>query len=46
MRHLWTIVFFILLAIAFAVAAWHDRQDTKRSQRKSASYGKDSKGEE
>jgi len=46
MKHLWTIVFFILLAIAFGVAAWHDREDTKRKQRKSYSDEKGSQGKE
>lgn len=27
MTHLWTIVFVTLLAIAFCIAAWHDRED-------------------
>jgi len=46
MKHLWTIIFFVLLAIAYAVATWHDREHEKRQQRKSASYEKASKGEE
>src|SRR2546430_16109587 len=29
MKHLWTIIFFVLLAIAYAVATWHDREPKK-----------------
>lgn len=38
MDHLWTIVFVILLAIAFGLAAWHDHEEKKRQQRKAAAH--------
>ena len=38
MSQLWTIIFVFLLAIAFGLAAWHDREDKKRQQRKEAAH--------
>ncbi|MDT4898519.1 MAG: hypothetical protein QOH25_3596 [Acidobacteriota bacterium] len=36
MSQLWTIIFMILIAIAFGIATWHDREEQKRQQRKEA----------
>jgi uncharacterized membrane protein len=37
MAQLWTIIFIALIAIAFSLAAWHDRGEAKRCERRSAS---------
>jgi predicted outer membrane lipoprotein len=42
MDQLWTIIIIVVLAAAFGVAAWHDRDDKKaRERRESASERKD-----
>jgi hypothetical protein len=38
MAHLWTIIFVTLLAIAFGLAALHDREEVKRQERKRAAH--------
>lgn len=40
MSQLWTIVFLTLLAIAFGIAAWHDREERKRQGRKDSAAEK------
>jgi cytochrome oxidase assembly protein ShyY1 len=34
MAQLWTIIFVTLLAITFGLAAWQDREDAKRRERR------------
>ena len=46
MSQLWTIIFVILLAIAFGLAAWHDREDKKRQERKDAAHKSREQSEE
>ena len=36
MSQLWTIIFVTLLAVAFGIATWRDREEQKRQQRKDA----------
>ena len=40
MAQLWTIIFVTLLAIAFGLAAWHDREEQKRHQQRNVAYEK------
>jgi uncharacterized membrane protein YidH (DUF202 family) len=36
MSQLWTIIFVAVLAVAFGIAAWHDREEEKRRRRRDA----------
>jgi hypothetical protein len=36
MNQLWTIIFVAVLAFAFALASWQDREDRKRRERRNA----------
>jgi len=46
MSHLWTIIFVILLAIAFGLAAWHDHEEKKRQERKEVAHKSRDQSEE
>jgi uncharacterized membrane protein YidH (DUF202 family) len=36
LTHLWTIIFVAVLAVAFALAHWHDREEARRRERRNA----------
>lgn len=36
MNQLWTIIFVAVLAVAFGLAAWQDREDRKKRERRNA----------
>ncbi len=38
MRQLWTFIFVTLVAIAWALAAWHDHAEKKRQERRDAAF--------
>jgi uncharacterized membrane protein len=40
MAHIWTIIFVTVLAVAFSIAAWHDHEEKKRQERRSAAHEK------
>ncbi len=46
MGQLWTIIFVTVLALAFAVAAWHDREDKKRLEQRKAAHEHADRAEE
>ena len=46
MGQLWTIIFVTILAVAFAVAAWHDREDKRRLERRQVAHEKTDRAEE
>jgi nitric oxide reductase large subunit len=43
---IWTIVFVIVLVIGFGIAAWHDRDEKKREERRISAYEKKDKSDE
>ncbi|MGB8510628.1 MAG: hypothetical protein WCD76_19810 [Pyrinomonadaceae bacterium] len=38
MSQLWTVIFVTLLAIAFCVAGWHDRDKSRRRERRNGAH--------
>jgi hypothetical protein len=46
MAQLWTIIFVTLIAIAFGLAASHDREEMKRQERKRAAHENRNKSED
>jgi hypothetical protein len=38
MAHIWTIIFVTILAIVFGLAAWLDRQDRQKRERRCAAH--------
>jgi hypothetical protein len=40
MNHTWTIIFVIIIVIAFGIAAWHDHEEMKRRERRTAAHEK------
>ncbi|MDT5156197.1 MAG: hypothetical protein QOC99_4043 [Acidobacteriota bacterium] len=38
MAHTWTIIFVTILVVAFGLAAWLDRQDRRKRERRGASH--------
>jgi hypothetical protein len=43
---LWTIIFGTIIAIAFGLAAWHDREEAKLQERKKAAHDKRNRAED
>jgi uncharacterized membrane-anchored protein len=40
MAQLWTIIFITLIALAFGIASWHDREEVRRQEQKKSAQEK------